>query len=477
MRGSVRSSRVSCLIGAVAALWLCGAGSAWAGGGGGADAGTVQAFLDAICGVLGVTSCPQLPTATQAVLESSALENSPPDLIRGENSLCTVSGTLLFGFPRCDTLAITAANPPSRSDPRPLASSPISLASLSNPMTLPAAPIAVSSLSSLTPLAFMSPPSGPATPVPPGTTGANSFFYAEATRASAQPDTLTLFFDYPPLTNPTFAKGQIIAKISLPLQVLNADGSERLVCGPHGCPGSGNPPVTGSVATLRITANCNGGPGCLTANVVGDFSVPGTIETRTAADLGVEFRLVFNSSPNATSSHAIFEVQVPLLVTGPSNPANCGNAINSGTADPADCGNDPAYFGVVPIFATLANGNLNSNVGCPVGMPPGVGCPTGINQISGLPTAFKTNDLGFTPGFLGKPVGISPSAAPTCIGGGVCAGQVTPSTYPFCASFWANGASPPLHSAVAAFLAIGTDGTTYVSSPIPVPVAGLACPF
>jgi len=462
MRGSVRSPHFSRLAGAVVALWLGGAGSAWAGGGGGADAGTLQSsVLNPLCDFLGVTSCPQLPTINQIVLEISALQNTPPNLVRSQVifvplgpvlGTCSVAGN--FSLPVCDSIAINAVNPPLWSDPGPLGPSPIALASLSKLTTLPPLPVAVSNLSSLTPLAFIGPLSGTgsAVPVPPGTKGANSFFYAATSWASGQPETLTLFYDYPPQTNPTFAMGQIVAKISLPLEVLNADGSERLVCGPQGCPAS--------LALLQIKANCNGGPGCLIASVKGDFSVPGTIETRRAADLGLQFGLVFSASPNASQRHAIFVVQVPLLVTGPANPTNCGNAINSMTPDVTDCGNDPAYFGVTPSGAT--NGQST-------------GSPTGVNQASGLPTAFKTDDLGSTPAFLAKPVGIAPLAAPPCAGG-ACPAQAALSTFPFCASFWANGTSPPLHSAVAAFLAIGTDGTTYVSSPVP-PFAGLQCPF
>ncbi len=447
MRGSVRSPQIFCLIGAFAALWLS-AGPAWAGGGG-RDAGTFQPFLDFICAQVGMTDCPQLPTVTQIILELSALQNTPPDGVRGPLELgsCTVSGN--SGLPVCSqTNAFNAVNPSAQSKPGPLALSPIALAGLSSPTTLAASPIAAPNLSSLTPLAFISPLNGPgsAVPVPPGTNGANSFFYGLTTRGSGQPDTLTLAFDYTPQTTPTFPKGAVVANISLPLEVLKVDGSERLVCGPQGCPGS--------VALLQISANCNGGPACLTANVMGDFSVPGTLETRSATALGLQFGLVFSSSPNAAQPHTIFVVQVPLLVTGPANPTNCGTAINSGTPDPADCGNDPAYFGVVPAFAAIATPT---------------GTPTGVNQLSGLPTAFTTNDLGFTPAFLGQPVGIAPYAAPRCVGG-TCPAQPI---FPFCASLWAGGA---IHSAVAAFLSIGTDGTTYVSSPVPS-VGGPQCPF
>src|SRR5207249_204082 len=65
MRASI-SSTVSRLAGAVAALWLCGAGSVWAGSGGGADLGTLNSALLTLCNttlpMFGVTppSCPQV---------------------------------------------------------------------------------------------------------------------------------------------------------------------------------------------------------------------------------------------------------------------------------------------------------------------------------------------------------------------------------------------------------------------------------
>jgi len=152
-------------------------------------------------------------------------------------------------------------------------------------------------------------------------------------------------------------------------------------------------------------------------------------------------------------------VSVPLLVTGPSNTARCGKAISTPTSDPADCGNDPAYFGVTPGGAT--NGSA-------------IGSSTGINQITGLPTAFSSDVLGFTPTFLGQPIGIAPSAAPP-VGSPQCVGtSCTPTyTYPFCSSFLVNGVLEP---ATAAFYSIATNGATNVSAPR-TPPAGVTCPF
>jgi hypothetical protein len=418
------------LAGAVAALWLCGAGSAWAGGGGGPDAGPDQTSLDALCSFLGVTSCPQLPTVTQIVLEYAALGTSSPDFVRGPGKFggfggCSVAGNL--GQP-CDTFGINAVSRPTPS------------------------PIGLPDLGKLTPLAFTINKQGQAVPTQPSNPSAVGFLYAVTTTTgkNGQPDTLQLFYDYPPLTSSTFATAQTVAEISLPLQVLNTDGSERLVCGPQGCPAS--------VATLLISAVCNGGVNCLTANVFGNFSP--AIPNLSPNALGLQWQLVFGTSPNSKNTHAIFEVLVPLLVTGPTNPAQCGKAISAGTPDPADCGNDPAYFGVTPAGAT--NGVAT-------------GSPTGINQITGLPTAFSTNDLGFTPASLGAPLGVAPFAAPACLGGNPCP-RVPPlqqSTFPFCASFSVKGT---LNRAVAAFLAIATDGTTDVSAPV-VPPSTVTCPF
>jgi hypothetical protein len=425
MLKSARSSVLSALAGAAMVLSLLVSPS-WAGGGG-EDAGSAQVVINDFCTFLGMTSCPQLPTFTQGVLQIAGLQNSSPNYARGPVGLgeCSVAGNPYpfssgpISFSPCNTLALDAVNRPTPST------------------------IGVADLAKLTPLAFTVSKQGQAVPTQPTDSSAGAFLYAVATQASGQPDTLDLVYDYPPLTSANFTAGQIVAEISLPLQVLSrATGSERLVCGASGCPGS--------VATLVISAVCNGGVSCLNAAVAGDFSVPGTLNTPSpsAAQLGLHWDVSFGTSPNSSHTHAIFEVQVPLLVTGPSNPAKCGKAISSDTPDPADCGNDPAYFGVTPANAT--NGSST-------------GTPTLINQLTGLPTAFSTNDLGFTPPFLGQPVGIAPSAAPT-----------TPaSTYAFCSSFLVKGV---FNRATAAFYSINTDGTTNVSASI-VPPAGVTCPF
>lgn len=414
MRTWVGSSAISRFAGVVTTVWWCGMGSAWAGGGG-SDLG-IQPILNTICTDVGMTSCPEVPTLTQAILQMSGLANVAPDYVRGPqgpiaaqgfSGLCSVSpppGGILNVCSQAN--AINAVNPPA------------------------ASPIAVSDLPSLTPLAFTT-GKGLAVPVPLGTSGANSFLYAVATPdQNGEITTLTLFFDYPVQTNSSIQKSAF-AKVSLPLQVLNSDGTERLICGATGCPAS----LT-SLATLQISG-CSSGAGCvngLLANVVGDFSSQGTIITISASQLNIGVSVSFAPSPNSDRSHFLLGVQVPLLVTH---------------------GNDPAYFGVVPS-----------------GVVP-------VNALSGLPTAFTTE---LKPTSTYGIIGVAPQAAPACLVSGSCPPATT--TFPFCASFSGTGSGPlgsgSFHSAVATFASVGTDATTYVSSPLPstfVPPPLLQCPF
>jgi hypothetical protein len=183
---------------------------------------------------------------------------------------------------------------------------------------------------------------------------------------------------------------QVIGDITLPLAVLNRDGSERSV-----------------TTTLQIRAGCSGESVCLTATIVGDFLATGSVQQHSAAELGILFRFRHGRSPNSMIPHAIYEVQTPLLLT---------------------IANDPAYFGVK---ARIDGSPLSAKQGS----------PTGVNQISGVPTAFDHDVVGFSPAFLGAPVGAAPGAA-----------NVT-------ATFSNNGDGLS-HSAVDTYLAIGTDGAS-----------------
>src|SRR6516225_9999209 len=170
MRGSVGYPQISRFAGTVAALWLCSAGPAWAGHGGG-DVGSLQTTLNSVCTALQMASCPQLPTITQLALEIAGLENAPPQVVRFEN-----------GIP--PTVAVYAVNPPA-----------------GFPFTQ----------SNVTPLAFISPPPGGgvvAQVTQPDDPSANSFFYAATDGAAGlPPTTLFLVYDYPPLKNQNFTKG------------------------------------------------------------------------------------------------------------------------------------------------------------------------------------------------------------------------------------------------------------------------------
>ena len=344
MRLSLSFLAISRVAGTAVALSLCFAGPARAGGGG-ADAGTLQSFLnDTLCPFLGMTSCPQLfPNVTELVLETAGLENAPPEMVRAMNSIPP-------------TAAVTVGNPP--------AGSPF-------PSTVPPPNVA--------PLAFVSPGQshGALVVTQPGDASANSFFYAATNgiSPSSSPDTLFLVYDYPPLTNPTAAtaRHRDIADIMLPLSVLQADGSEILV-----------PTVLQVIGTGCKT--------CYKVQAVANFPGKGT-QTVKAQDLGLNVTLAFQSSPNSAASHAVFQVQVPLLVTA----------------------NDPAYFND-PISAVL-------------------------------PAIFVNPEFGFTPGFLGLPIGMAPVAVQ------------------FTANIANNsGTGVP---AVNAYLAIATDGETLVSAPLP----------
>jgi hypothetical protein len=157
---------------AVVALWL-GAGPARAGGGG-ADALGLQNSLNTLCGLLSMSTCPQLPTASQLVIEISALKTASPELVRFEGEL----------------------PPPSPAD-------------VINAVNPPAAP-------NLVPLAFVSGTTAAVTGA--DDPAANSLFTAFADEAS---QTLNLTYDFFPA--PNTAKGQTIATLSLPLVILNSD--------------------------------------------------------------------------------------------------------------------------------------------------------------------------------------------------------------------------------------------------------------
>jgi hypothetical protein len=390
------------MVSAVAALWLCAAEPARAGDG--ADLGSLQAAIGppngstGLCSFLGIgpasnyfgsggslTSdpCPQFPTITQAVLEIAGLTNSPLEAVRAAT------------FAEIPVSAYIDAGNPSR----PPGVNPIN-----------GFPVNPSVLSTLRPLAFFASSSGgSATPTQLYDPSANSFFYAAGGTAAggAQPDTLLLFYDDPTRTTP-FSPGQVAAKISLPLTVLNNDGvTERAV-----------------PAVLQINVPSTAAAPCSASTITGDFKGTGKPQSVSPAQVGVNCAVASAASPVSPSTHAIFEVAVPFLITAKS---------------------DPPY--IDGTYSALASPFF----GAPGFTPPG----TSSSLL----------------GAKGQAVGVAPSAAPL----GAPASSTTPGTYSLCASFPTGSSGQTLVPAAAAFYAIAVDGEVLLSAPL-APSISIGCP-
>jgi hypothetical protein len=407
MRISIGSSATSLLAGAIATLSLQGA--AWAGDGG-EDLGGLNAFLKTLCPMVGLptTSCPQLPTISQAVLEIAALENAPPEIIEALNN-------------------VAVGNHPGAGNP---AQGGVSvLPSIEFPLTVATLP---DLLSTLTPLAFISAPYGvgPATATQPNDPIADTFLYAVASGSGAlvlhnlpAPDTLYLFYDDIQRTNRNLPQRAVVAEFSLPLMVLNSNNTERPV-----------------LTALQFRLPGAGSEPCSAAIVQGDFLGNGTTQTKNATDIGLNCAVVFAPTPSSADPHAIFQLQVPLLVTQAT---------------------DPTYFY-----------SLHSGVAGHLGP---------ISLL--IPTAFLIDATGFTPaagilGPLGKSIGIAPSAGPLCSTSTCPMPPATPPTpaYSLCANLPRDHNNQAPVPAVAAFYAIATDGETHLLAPI-VPSGPIVCPF
>ncbi len=381
----------------VCALWLCCAGSAWAGDGGG-SLQTLQALLSdassGLCVTFGINPCPQLPTITQAVLEVASLQNSPPEMVRTLNSIPP------GGWVDAGNVAYDINNP---------IQPPISF-----PLTASTSPTVSNLLSTLTPLAFETGSrfGSAAMATQLYNSDADTFLYAVTAGSvgptgMTEPNTLYLFYDDLSRDNQNFTKDQVVGKFSLPLTVLNVDGSERQ--------------VATILQFIAPTADCSA------SKVTGDFLNTGMPQTRNATDIGLKCALVFAPSPTSARKHAIFELAIPLVViqgTPPQTP-------------------DLTYFW----FA--------------LGFGPG---PVNF----GIPSAFFNNDTGFTPtksGILpsGASIGMAPSAGP--LGPPPATGVL--SGFALCASLPRNGNGQSLVPSVAADYAITTSGETRLSAPLP----------
>jgi hypothetical protein len=412
MRGSVGSPKMSRIATAVCAIWLCYASPVWAGGGG-ADSGSLLASLSILCSDLGIPSCPQYPAYLTSSSPPSPV-NSPATPIVVELAAWQNRNPDTVRTDDTDCFQFGALNPfPAFYCPQiavnatnPPANSPISgILGLQPP----------SALASLASLAFA--PNSAA--MPPLTVTQNSdptatsYIYAVVEGAHGQPNTLDLFLEN------LGSKGPTAVAVALPLAVMAKGASTE----------------NSVVATLNISPVCIpvlGCPATVTVNLGAGKN------TYSAQSLGIDVDYFFGPSAHWATPHSIYEVQVPLLV----NPQT-----------------DPFYF--------LTSESLPQ-------------CPNGINQISGICNAFSQtnppNGSRLSSKILPNTVvGIAPSAAPQCPGpqpGATCptpyptspppVPQPVSPTFGFCASFSNNLNNPN----AAFFLAIGPDGTTYVSSPV-----------
>jgi hypothetical protein len=206
----------------------------------------------------GITSCPQLLTINQVVIETAAIQSSTPADTRVQR----------FGGLVLPNQAVDAG----------------SLPGLSNP------------------LAFIGSP-GQAIPTQPGNPTANSFLSATTTPPES-PTTLDLTFDFRPRTLgfTSGEEGLNVGNISVPLVVADAaqNISETALSNPK-------------LATLQIFADPNTCPTCVTTDIVADLT--GTPTTYQLSQLGMTFSND-NSAPNSPNfvSNEKFTVGIPLVV-------------------------------------------------------------------------------------------------------------------------------------------------------------------
>ena len=409
MRAPNRPSRICWFMGVLAALWLWSGGPAKAGDGG-SDLASLQTFIDEVCSAFTMSSCPQIPTITQAVLQVAAFVDIAPEAVRSSPSFAIPVGPY-----------VDAGNP---SHPPGLQCLGTGCVDPLNPIN--GLPIDPSVLSSLRPLAFASASKGKgsASPVRLDDVSADTFLYAggglsAANAGSSQPDTLVLFYDDPTRTNKTFPPGQVIARVSLPLTVLNQDGvTERAVS-----------------AILNFKAPATGGAPCSASTVLGDLAGIGAAQSVSPAAIGVNCAIAFAASPASQQPHAIFEVTLPILVTSNTDPViTSGSPLGFGAPFFGD-------FGFKPAAGVLgASGQF-------VGIGPNA-APYTATQL----TCDPTNGCSYPK---------IPSA--------------TSANYSLCANLPTNGNGSALVPSVAAFHTIAGDGEVLLSAPL-APAIPHVCP-
>jgi hypothetical protein len=289
-------------------------------------------------------------------------------------------------------------------------------------------------LSTLTPLAFLSQSSGTAQATQLANPSADAFLYAVGvsslgtigTTGLTDPDMVYFFYEDLFQKNQKFSTGQTVAKFTFPLTVLSKDAngnfSERAV------------PIT-----LNFTAT-NAGD-CSASTVSGDFNGTGTSQKLSPPNaIGIDCAVVSSASPTSTQVHTIFEVAVPLLVTGRCfNDAGCKSSPNT----------DPAYF-----YTAI------KSMGTPV--------PNPVNM--GVFTAFQKDHTN-----NGLNIGLAPTAGPL----GSPPASSSSSTFALCATlpYTTNGPNAQLRPAVGAYYAMATSGEMFLSVPLPLTGASsIECP-
>jgi hypothetical protein len=408
MRIPKTPSRICCFIGALAALWLWSGEPAKAGDG--SDLAGLQTYIDDVCSFFVMTSCPQIPTIAQAVLQVAAFVDIAPEAVRSSPAFAIPVGPY-----------VDAGNP---SHPPGLQCLGTGCVDPLNPISQ--FPVDPNVLSSLRPLAFTAATSstGSATPTQLYDPEANSFLYAVGGSSSgntgnSQPDTLVLFYDDPLRTNENFSSGQVVARFSLPLTVLNQDGvTERQVA-----------------AVLQFKPPPSGANPCSASSIVGDFAGSGKPQSITPpTNIGVNCGVAFTASPLSSHPHAIFEVSARMLITPPT--------------DPVIIAGSPLGF-AKPFFGDYGFQPAGGTLG-PLGQYIGIGPNAG-------PATYTQQTCDPTTGLCSYP-----AASP-------------PAVYALCADLppQANGKAPV--PSVAAFYAIAGDGEVLASAPL-APSISIVCP-
>jgi hypothetical protein len=427
---SIRSFTYSRLTGAVAALSLCGSAAAWAGDGGSDQASVNTAWQTFCTGTLssfGVTSCPVVPTVTQGILQLAASLLVPPVVVRANGPTGVSLAPLGQAVDAIDPSLPPALIPVPNTSPQEFVTAitkfPIPAKSTTN--TTPVVLGLSDLLPAMTPLAFISSSKSPAPVTQLSNSSANVFLYGVASSQSgSEPNTVFFVYDDPSRTNGNLQQGSVVAEFSFPLVLLT---------------GYSPPPAPSGMetvvpTTLKFIATSAGD---CSASTVSGASLPGSSVTvgfsgLMASQIGIDCQVVFAPSPLSTTSHAIFEVAVPLIITQAT---------------------DILYFGST---YSVTGGPWSTDVTGFPQTPPG-----GFSGVKGIPD--------------GSYIGLAPSAQPLLPPGTISLPAVIP--YALCANLPSgngNGQAPV--PGVAAFYAIGTDGATLLSAPTPGSSTS-TCPF